>query len=82
MLIIFDLKLNIINTIRECEIINIPIIKFMDPSEINFVYDFPITIGINKKNQLFFLNFFLRVTFIGYKKFLFKLLFLKFKYNL
>ena len=72
-LIIFDLKLNIINTIRECEIINIPIIKFMDPSEINFVYDFPITIGINKKNQLFFLNFFLRVTFIGYKKFLFKL---------
>jgi len=80
-LIILDSYSNISSILVECDLFNIPIIKFINPEEFNLIFDYPIPISINNKSQIFFLNFFLRITFIGYKKFLYKINSLKSNYN-
>lgn len=80
-LIILDSYSNISSILVECDLFNIPIIKFLNPEEFNLNFDYPIPLSMTDKNQIFFLNFFLRITFVGYKKFLYKLNGLKSNFN-
>ena len=59
--------------LNECKLFNIPVISFIDANLYYFNIDYPIPLSINKNNELFFFNYFLRLIYIGYKKIIIKL---------